>query len=188
MSPILTTAIWFASGFRYLISVMNAVGTIGVIGLMILINSDIAGRAIFNSPIAGVPEMVTYSIVGIVFLQLAHALKSGSLTRSDLLLDMLETSAPLARRVLLALFNGLGALMMAIALVRFLPNLEKAYMDPARNFMGNPGFFTIPNWPLYGLIALGLATTAIQFAGNALVSLFGSQSDVSFEDEEEAKL
>jgi TRAP-type C4-dicarboxylate transport system permease small subunit len=167
---------------------MNAVGTIGVIGLMILINSDIAGRAFFNSPITGVPEMVTYSIVGIVFLQLAHALKSGSLTRSDLLLDLLQTGAPRARRFLLALFNGLGALMMAIALVRFLPSLEKAYFDPARNFMGNPGFFTISNWPLYALIALGLLTTAIQFAANTLQSLFGSETAATFADEEDAKL
>lgn len=164
-----------AGGFHRLVSIMNAVGTLGVIGLMVLINADIAGRAALNAPITGVPEMVTYSIVGIVFLQLAHTLRSGALTRSDLLLDVLARNAPLARRILIAIFNLTGALMLTIALIRFWPGFIKAYNDPSRHFLGNPGFFIIPYWPLYALIALGLTTTAIQFAVNAVASLAGRE-------------
>jgi hypothetical protein len=34
--------------------------------------------------------------------------------------------------------------------------------------MGNPGFFTIPLWPLYILVFLGIAATAVQFLLMAL--------------------
>lgn len=178
-TPIAAFGAAAASGFRRLVSIMNAVGTIGVLGLMVLINADIAGRAVLNAPITGVPEMVAYSIVGIVFLQLAHTLRSGALTRSDLLLDILARSAPMARRILVAIFNLIGALMLTIALIRFWPGVIKAYDDPSRHFLGNPGFFIIPYWPLYALIALGLATTAVQFVINAIASLAGRADDHS---------
>ena len=29
--------------------------------------------------------------------------------------------------------------------------------------MGNPGFFTIPLWPLFTIVLLGIIATAIQF-------------------------
>ena len=38
-----------------------------------------------------------------------------------------------------------------------------AWQHPERNFMGNPGFFTIPQWPLFILVFLGIGATAIQF-------------------------
>ena len=63
---------------------------------MLLICADVAMRNLFNAPIAGVAEMVAFSIVGIVFLQLAHTLRTGALTRTDLLLGALEHRAPLS--------------------------------------------------------------------------------------------
>jgi len=151
------------SPFGKVIGVMNAVGTIWIIGLMILINADIIGRGAFHHPIAGVPELVAFSIVGIVFLQLAHTLKSGSMTRSDVLLNVLERRAPRARLVLLTLFHLIGGALMALIAWKFWPSVAQAWLHPERNFMGNPGFFTIPQWPLYVLIFLGIAATAIQF-------------------------
>ncbi|TWH34483.1 MULTISPECIES: TRAP transporter small permease [unclassified Aminobacter] len=149
--------------FSRIISVMNAAGTVWIIVLMILINSDIFARSFINSPIAGVPELVSFSIVGIVFLQLAHTLRSGSMTRSDVLLNMLERSAPRARRTLLCIFHLVGGLLMALVAWTFWPSLAAAFRFPARHFMGNPGFFTVPQWPLFAIVLLGIVATAIQF-------------------------
>ena len=44
---------WFS--FEFLISVMNSIGTAWVFVLLVIINLDIGGRAIFNHPIRGVP-------------------------------------------------------------------------------------------------------------------------------------
>lgn len=149
--------------FGRVIGVMNAVGTLWIIGLMILINSDIFGRSFLHHPIAGVPELVAFSIVGIVFLQLAHTLRSGSMTRSDVLLNVLERRAPRARFVLLTIFHLLGGVLMLIVAWKYWPSVVAAWQHPERNFMGNPGFFTIPQWPLFILVFLGIVATAIQF-------------------------
>ena len=152
-----------AGAFARVLGLMNAVGTLWIIGLMLLINADIVGRGAFDAPIAGVPELVAFSIVGIVFLQLAHTLRSGSMTRSDVLLGVLESRAPRARHALLGLFHLVGALLMAMIAWKFWPSVASAWLQPERNFMGNPGFFTIPQWPLFILIFLGIVATSIQF-------------------------
>jgi len=145
------------------IGVMNAIGTLWIIGLMLLINADIFGRSFFSAPIAGVAELVAFSIVGIVFLQLAHTLRSGAMTRSDVLLAVLERKAPRVRRALLALFHFIGFVLLAIIAWKFWPSVVHAWVQPERNFMGNPGFFTVPQWPLFILMFAGMVATAIQF-------------------------
>lgn len=146
---------------------LNAMGTIWIIVLMLLINADIIMRTVFNAPIAGTAEMVSFSIVGIVFLQLSHTLKTGSLTRSDVLLNFLELRSPVMRKILLVCFHLIGAILLAIALWAFFPSLLKAWNFPERYFMGNPGFFMVPQWPLYGLMTIGISATILQFMASA---------------------
>lgn len=152
---------------------LNALGSIWIIGLMLLICADIASRTLFNAPIAGVAEMVAFSIVGIVFLQLAHTLRTGSLTRSDILLTWLARHHPRGRRWALALFNAIGAAVLLLTLWYFLPSVEKAWSQPERHFMGNPGFFQIPKWPLHVLMAIGMFATIAQFIASAVAALRG---------------
>ena len=152
---------------------LNALGSIWIIGLMLLVCSDITMRTLFNAPIAGVAEMVAFSIVGIVFLQLAHTLRAGSLTRSDLMLGIMLKRWPWLHHVVLAIFHLTGAVLIALALWRFLPSLQEAWMKPERNFMGNPGFFRIPTWPLYALMATGMVATVLQFTACAIGALRG---------------
>lgn len=156
-----------------LTATLNTIGTVWIVALMLLIVSDIALRNIANAPIVGVPEMVSFSIVGIVFLQLSHALRVGGLTRSEILLNVLATRAPMARRLLLALFNLTGAAILAVALWRLVPALQSAWTNPSRSFIGSPGVFTLPRWPLLALMCLGIAATVLQFLTLAVASLKG---------------
>ena len=75
---------------------MNSIGTIWVFVLLVIINLDIGGRALFNHPVRGVPEIVALSIVACVFLQIAHTLKVGRLTRSDICVEL--AAYPLSQR------------------------------------------------------------------------------------------
>lgn len=152
----------------HVLAAMNAIGTIWIMGLMVLINADILGRTALNAPLAGVPEMVTFSIAGIVFLQLAHALRSGAMTRSDVLLNALERRFPRLHQGALALFNMAGAVLLVLVLQGFWPVFQRAWDNPARHFTGTPGLFTLPLWPLYALMLLGIAATALQFLTLAL--------------------
>ena len=75
---------------------------------MVLINSDVLGRNLLGAPVRGVTELVSLSIVGIVFLQLADTLRSGRFTRADVLLDRLKRSRPAGAARLQAVFHGVG--------------------------------------------------------------------------------
>ena len=118
------------------------------------------GRTALNAPIAG-DGLVAFSIVGIVFLQLAHTLKSGD-DPVGVLLNLLERKAPSVRLALLALFHLVGGVLLVVIAWRFWPSLAQAWQFPARHFMGNPGFFTVPQWPLFALMLAGIVATACQ--------------------------
>ena len=70
---------------------MNTVGTLWIFGLMFLICADVVGRYVFSAPIKGAAEMVGYSIVTAVFLQMASTLHAGRFTRVELLIEPLMT-------------------------------------------------------------------------------------------------
>jgi len=145
---------WFTSG-------LNSLGTLGIIGLMVLINADIAGRVIFGLPISGVPEMVSLSIVGIVFFQLAHTLRVGRLTRSDSFLQVISQKFPIFHHMLEMVFNLVGASLMAVLFYSSLPFFIKSWENDI--FVGAIGDFTAPVWPVKLIILIGVAATFFQF-------------------------
>ena len=110
-----------------LISLMNSIGTAWVFVLLVIINLDIGGRAIFNHPIRGVPEIVSLSIVACVFLQVAHTLKVGRLTRSEILLNWLSRRSPSMQHVLNGIYHLVGAGLMVIMVIASLPLFKKSW-------------------------------------------------------------
>ena len=86
------------TGLTSLTGFVSGAASIWIFCLMLLICADIFGRTIFNSPVQGVAEIVANSIVAIVFLQAAHALMSGRMTRTDLLIGPLEETGRSQRR------------------------------------------------------------------------------------------
>lgn len=151
--------------FSRLTGGMNAVGTIGIVFLMVLINADIIGRNLFSAPILGVPEMVRLVIVGIVFLQVAHTLSSGRLTRSTLGLDMVGRWSPGLARLMDALFHLLGAALFSVIAWGAWPQLARSWMRG--EFLGAHGVFTVPVWPVKALVLLGCVMLAVQFVVSA---------------------
>ena len=61
--------------FDRLIVGMNALGSVWILLLVLMVFADALGRSFFSHPIAGVTELIQISIVGIVFLQLADAIR-----------------------------------------------------------------------------------------------------------------
>lgn len=141
---------------------LNGIGTLLIVGVMLAINSDIAGRALFGAPISGVPEIVSMSIVAIVFLQVAHAMRSGGLTRADILLDRLP---PRLRSGLDALYCLVGVALCGVLFDGLLPLFERAW---TRNvFVGAVGDFTAPVWPVRLVMLAGTAALGLQFLARA---------------------
>ena len=140
---------------------MASVGTLWIFGLMFLICGDVVGRWIFNSPIQGTAEMVGYSIVTAVFLQMASALHAGRFTRVEILIEPMEARRPAAAHSFAALFNLLGAAVFGVITWGTWPKLEHAWRTA--EITGTPGVFDFIIWPFLAVVVLGAAVTCAEF-------------------------
>ena len=63
-----------------------------VLGLMLsfVVCADVIGRALFNSPLKGTPEMVSTAIVIICFMQAPYAIRSGGMINVDFIVQHLS--------------------------------------------------------------------------------------------------
>lgn len=147
--------------FSRLLGAMNALGTVWIFGLMLLVNADIIGRELFFAPVRGTTELLALSIVGIVFLQLGHTLMIGRFTRSDMVIEALLTNRPRIGHALQLVFHLGGAALLGII---FWGSIDM-FADAIRikEYVGAVGDFTAPTWPVRLLILIGSAATGIQF-------------------------
>ena len=91
---------------------------------------DVVGRVLFNRPIKGTPEIVSYSIVVICYLQAAYAIRSGGMINTDAITAYL----PVRMQNLLGAFGALlGVILFGIILLLTYANSK---IQGARVFYG----------------------------------------------------
>lgn len=147
--------------FDKLVQFLNGIGTLWILGILILINADVFGRNVLHSPINGVIEMIEISMIAIVFLQLADATRVGRLTRSDGFFGLIQQKWPKLGLAMGSVFDLLGALMMFFILYGTWPSLIEAWtLD---DYVGNEGVFTAPKWPMIFILILGSFITLLLF-------------------------
>jgi TRAP-type C4-dicarboxylate transport system permease small subunit len=140
---------------------LNALGSIWIFFLMVLVNADVIGRNVFLAPIDGVNEMIELSLVGIVFLQLGDATRQGRLTRSDGFFNFMLRRKPKFGRKMGAVFDLLGAFFMGLILWGSTPMLIESW--EGGYFIGQEGIFTAPTWPVKLVIVIGCFVTFLLF-------------------------
>ena len=160
--------------------------------LVVIMNSDVVARGIFHAPIRGVTEIVIFSLVLIVFLQLPDVVNNDKLTRSDGLLSVLRVKKPAFADKLTRLIDAVAGIFMAMIAWTIWPefldsfetcqffrpidsggsdaNLFSAFSAAlARcDYFGTPGIFTAPWWPAKLVMFFGLSLSAIVFIFRAL--------------------
>ncbi len=186
----------------------NAIGTGVIFFLVAVLNADVIARGIFHAPIRGVVEMVIFSLILIVFLQLPDVVRSDRLTRSDGFLGMLSSRAPGAGNTLGRVINAAAAIFMALIAWTVWPEFLEAFetchfFTPPEfgapptgellvdlraafarcEYFGTPGIFTAPWWPARLAIAFSVSLCAIIFAFKAL---FGSTKRPHYDDAAES--
>lgn len=147
--------------FDGIVSLFNGGGSIWIFLLMSILCADVISRAVFNAPINGVPLLVELSILVIMFMQLPAAIRSGRLTRSDILLARLLRDRPSLGLSLRVLYDVLGVALMVMVFIYTLPTFNKVWRRDT--FEGLEGDFALPSWPFKLLILVGAAMCAIQF-------------------------
>jgi TRAP-type C4-dicarboxylate transport system permease small subunit len=148
-------------GFIRLSGLMNAAGTALILFMMAIMLVDIAGRVIFNAPLAGVPEMVGMAIVAIVFLQLPNSVASRALIASDMLITPLRQSSPRLAGAISAFCSLIGALVFAAIAYASWRFLVRSWVN--EETYGTPGVFEFPQWPLRAVIVVGALWTVVEF-------------------------
>ncbi|MEM8811787.1 MAG: TRAP transporter large permease subunit [Pseudomonadota bacterium] len=157
------------SGVSSLTGAVSAAASIWIFCLMLLICADIIGRTFFNSPVQGVAEIVANSIVAIVFLQAAHTVMSGRMTRTDILIGSLEENRPFAASTMRMAFHLAGIFVFALIAWGTWPKLVDAWVE--NEFFGAQGVFTAPVWPIKACLFGGSLLTCLAFGMKGLLDL-----------------
>jgi tripartite ATP-independent transporter DctM subunit len=155
---------------------MNGAGVVWTFALMFLICADIFGRTVFDSPIRGVAEMVSLSLVASVFLQLAYAVHQQRLTRAEFLFNKIQSSDPKLASDwsgVLSLFAFAMCLVIAIGIY---PDFLRAFRTA--EFAGVQGIFAVHVWPIKLLILLGALAAAFE-CGRRAIEYFRTDGESS---------
>jgi len=133
-----------------------------VLGLVIVVNYDVVAREVFHKPFHGAYELVQFSMVLIVFLQLPDVVRVNRLTRSDGILSMTRERRPRFHLWLNRVINIIAAVFMLLAAITIWP--EFVEMLETKDFFGVPGIFTAPWWPVKLTIFVSAAMCSVLFA------------------------
>lgn len=172
----------------------NTVGALMIFFLVITMNADVLSRSLFHNPLNGVVELVIFSLVLIVFLQLPDVVRSNRLTRSDGMLILIQSTRPTAGLALATVIDMTAAIFMAmitwIMYPEFLESVETCHFFTPPEFgppftgnfltdfsaawarcdyFGTPGIFTAPWWPAKLAILFGVFLCSVLFTLNALI-------------------
>jgi TRAP-type C4-dicarboxylate transport system permease small subunit len=125
--------------------------------LCFLVCADVIGRVGFGRPVKGTPEMVSFTIVIVCFLQAAYAIRSGGMIRVDAFTSLL----PPAGRRACEIFGALaGAVFFALVCWGSLEPAAHAWTSD--EFEGE-GALRVPVWPARFIVVLGTFLAALNY-------------------------
>lgn len=175
--------------FLAIATLANTVGTLVIFGLVGIMNVDVIARGLFHAPLKGVVEVVIFSLVLIVFLQLPDVVRHNRLTRSDGFLGLMDGKYPQFANILSRTIDLAACVFMALIAWTMWPEFTESFESchffsqpefgpaPTGNFLvdlsdafarceyfGTPGIFTAPWWPAKLAIVFSVTTCAIIFA------------------------
>lgn len=161
--PFLNRVLWPVEG---LARVMNVLGTLMVLGLVVVVNGDVLSRNLLNAPFLGSVELVQFSLVLIVFMQLPDVIRVDRLTRSDGFLILLNGAYPRLGSALSRLVDLLAAVFMGLIAWTIYPDFVETLHNG--RYFGVPGVFTMPVWPQNLAITVASVMCMLMFLGKAL--------------------
>lgn len=146
--------------YLLVIQAMNGAGVVWIFALMFIICADISGRTLFDKPIPGVPELVSMSLVGCLFLQLAYTVHAQRLTRTEIISHYLNKQHPLLAVDWDIFLSVIACLVLSMIFIGTWPDFWRALQT--REFAGVEGIYTIPVWPVKLFVFAGSLIAAIE--------------------------
>ncbi|OUU79141.1 MAG: hypothetical protein CBC38_05195 [Gammaproteobacteria bacterium TMED78] len=150
--------------FSKIISWMNNIGVMWIFILMFLICSDILGRTLFGTPIQAIPEIVSLSLVGCIFLQLSSAIDKGRLTKAEVGINLIKKKSPSIGLSIEITSYFIGFVILSLLFFGAYPDFIRSFKT--LEFSGIEGIYTIPLWPIKFTVLLGSLIGALTFLRN----------------------
>lgn len=164
-----------ARGWSLVVEGLAALGTVLIGVLMLIICADIVARNIMGGSLPLISELGAMTLVMIVYLQLAAAIRADRLARTEIFLPVLRSKSPRAAALLSALFDLVGGMLLGIIAWSSIRIIEKDYASG--EFIGVPGIATLVVWPFRVLILIGVTVAAIECAVRVVVALRRASSE-----------
>ncbi len=142
---------------EWVVRAMLVVAAVLAFLICFLVCADVIGRVVFNSPVKGTPEIVSFSIVVICFLQAPFAIRSGGMIFVDALTSHLP---PLLQRVLEIISYLLGIAFFSIV---FWGSIDPSIHAWTTNEFEGEGAMRVPVWPARFIILLGTSLAAFNY-------------------------
>lgn len=143
-----------ALGAGLLLVTMVAVITVGVVL-----------RYVFSAPLLGVNEIVQAIAVALAMLALPHATRVGAHVRVDLLDGYLGRAG--------RLFGDLLSRALTIIALFYLCRQAWRKTSEALEFGDVTNMLSLPQWPVYGAVLLGMGLCAVVYAVQMVALILG---------------
>ncbi|PLW78982.1 TRAP transporter small permease subunit [Cohaesibacter celericrescens] len=141
--------------------IANVIGTLIVLILVLIVNFDVVARGVFNAPFLGAVEIVQFSMVMIVFMQLPDVARVNRLTRSDGFLVVLSKRYPNLAAGVRHVIDCVSAVFMCLIAIAIWPEFHDMWQS--NDYFGVPGVFTAPWWPIKLVIFLSACLCTVIF-------------------------
>ena len=142
-----------------------------------LVCADIFGRAIFNSPVKGTPELVSMSIVIICFLLAGYSVQSKSMIATDVFSGLFGVRGQAAANLLSAILG-----IMFFGLIVWGSYEPMLHAITTGEYEGE-GALRVPVWPARLVVLIGSFLVVVSYALHGAVAfktlISGAADDVA---------
>jgi C4-dicarboxylate transporter, DctQ subunit len=142
-------------------------------GLSFVVVTDVVGRAFFNSPLKGTPEIVSMSIVIICYLLAAYAIQSRSMIYTDVFVSLFGWRG----QVWTTFWSGLlGGAFFGLVMWGTWDPLVHAWTTG--EYEGE-GALRVPTWPARVAILFGAGLVMLNYFAQAIGALISFVTGVA---------
>jgi TRAP-type C4-dicarboxylate transport system permease small subunit len=148
-----------------IVRVLLAAAAVIIFLLGFLVCADVVGRALFNSPVKGTPEMVSMSIVIICFLLAGYSMQSGGMISTDVFSGMFGVRGRAAAQLLSAV---LGILFFGLIIWG---SYEPTLHAIASGEYEGEGALRVPVWPARSVVVIGAILVVASYAVHGVAAI-----------------
>ena len=140
-----------------IVRVLLAAAAVIIFLLGFLVCADVIGRAFFNSPVKGTPEIVSMSIVIICFLLAGYSVQSNSMISTDVFSGMFGVRGLGGAQVLSSIFG-----LIFFGLVVWGSYEPMIYSFTSGEYEGE-GALRVPTWPAKVIVLAGSVLVVVSY-------------------------